>query len=93
MRRHLLRPGTHREDSPQLVWARHQTCEHGGPAPCPWPGCHRGVVGDRLVIAGPREVKYFERDRTLDIQQGRLLMTWRWVEVRAVNLVELARSA
>jgi hypothetical protein len=37
-------------------------------------------------------VKYFERTRTLDIQHGRLLVSWSWVEARVVNLVEVGRA-
>lgn len=93
MKRHLLRPDAHWEPQEPLVWARHRRCEHGGSAPCPWPGCEAGVAGEQLVIPGPYAVRYFRRHRTLDVQQGRLVVTWSWVERDVVNLVECGRSA
>ena len=74
-------------------WGRPRCETHGTDAPCPWPGCAVGIEGEQLVVAGPRAVRYFERDRTLSIMQGRLVATWTWTETRVVNLVDAGRSA
>lgn len=74
-------------------WGRPRCETHGMDAPCAWPGCGVGVEGEQLVVAGPRSVRYFGRHRTLEIQGGRLVATWAWVEAKVVNLVAVGRSA
>lgn len=71
-------------------WGRPRCAVNGVDAPCAWPGCC--VAGEQLVILGPHAVHYFERLRVLDVQHGRLVATWSWVESRVVNLVAVGRA-
>jgi hypothetical protein len=44
------------------------------------------------VVAGPHAVTYFRRHRTMDIQHGRLVVSWSWVVSRVVNRMGAGRA-
>lgn len=69
------------------------TCEHGHHRlPCPWPGCHRGIPGEQLVICGPRGLRYLIRGFDKNAA-GDLVVSWVERPKVEITLARIVRKA